>query len=78
MAVACFIAPGINVKRTFDPPKRASLRAWYNAATRFIPDAPKFNPVIEGTADVTVDTLLFCGDDWHLIIARRSRSSRQG
>jgi hypothetical protein len=71
MAVACFMAEGVNVTRVFDPPKKASLRAWYNSATKMIPDAPKFDPQIEASADVSREAIMFAGARWQLVIARQ-------
>lgn len=71
MAVACFMADGTTVMRNFDPPKRASLRAWYRAATALIPDAPKYDPVFERGATVDLDSIIFSHRHWTLMIARR-------
>jgi hypothetical protein len=71
MAVACFMAEGVSVQRNFDPPKRASLRAWYNAATKLIPDAPKYDPAFERGVLVDADSIIFAKGDWNLMIARR-------
>jgi hypothetical protein len=71
MAVACYMADGINVQRAFDAPARSSLRAWYKAATKMIPDAPQFTPEIEAGAHVSFEAIIFSGKGWNLIIARR-------
>ena len=72
MAVAGFKREGQSVvQRSFDPPKRASLRAWYNAATKGVEQAPRFTPELERRADVTVDTIIFHGAGWTLYIARK-------
>lgn len=73
MAVACFMAEGSAVTRNFDPPKRASLRAWYNAATKMIQDAPDYDPTFERGARVDADSIIFAGRHWKLIIARKRR-----
>jgi hypothetical protein len=73
MAVACFMADGVNVTRNFDPPKRASLRAWYNAATGMIGEAPKYEPRFEQRVTLDRDTIIFHQDDWTLLIARNKR-----
>lgn len=74
MAVAAFKREGEElVRKGFHPPKRASLRAWYNAATATIAGAPKFNPLIEARARVDNETIMFEAPDvsWTLFIARK-------
>lgn len=61
------------IRRYFDPPKRSSLRAWYNAATKLIDVAPKFDPTIEHTAHIDELTISFDGPGWCLFIARKGR-----
>ena len=60
------------VTRTFDAPKRASIRAWYNAATAHMKGvAPKYEPRFEAWVDVTEDTIIFNAPRWALFIARK-------
>lgn len=74
MAVAGFAkANEPLIRRQFDPPKKSSLRAWYNAATKLIAGAPKFDPTIEATTYVDEETISFEGHGWVLFIARKRR-----
>lgn len=57
--------------RQFAPPKRASLSAWYKAATKQIPEAPKTLDLNTVQAIVNERTIIFDHGDWVLFIARK-------
>lgn len=57
--------------RGFHPPKKATVLAWYRAATELIEDAPDWRTVDMSRAAVAPDTITFHGADWDLFIARK-------
>lgn len=61
------------IRRQFDPPKRASLRAWFNAATKNIEGAPKFDPAFERSVTVDRSSIIFHNPRWSLFISRQGR-----
>lgn len=72
MAVASFHRNGRQIAvRGFDAPARATLSAWYRAATKGIEDAPDWRDVAHVKGEATVDTITFHGHDWDLFIARK-------
>ena len=74
MAVASFNLDGqAPVIRGFDPPKTATVTAWYRAAVGSIPSAPNWRDAIAAinAADVQPDTIIFHGDNWSLYVARK-------
>lgn len=72
MAVASFLVNGRQVAlRSFHPPKQATVTHWYKAATAQIDQAPCWRTVDMGAAVVDEDSILFEGDAWKLIVARR-------
>ena len=71
MAVASLTREGrLFAPRNFGPPKRASVKAWYKAATQQIPEALKWEPYFEDYADVSEETIIFTCERWTLFIAR--------
>lgn len=71
MAVASFVLAGHQqAPRNFSPPKRAHIRAWYQAATKGFANVPKWEPHFEGYADVSEETIIFTCERWTLFIAR--------
>lgn len=72
MAVASLHIAGKQVSmRGFHPPKKATVTAWYRAATAQMPDAPEWRTVDMGAAVIDTDTITFHGDNWDLYIARK-------
>lgn len=76
MAVASFHQNGRQVAmRNFHPPKQATMRHWYKAATAQIDDAPDWRAVDMGAAVVDEDTIRYIGRTnglpWDLFIARK-------
>lgn len=73
MAVASFQQPaGVVVgTRQFAPPKRASLSAWYRAAIKQIPEAPRVLVLDDVQITVNEHAITIDHGDWVLFIARK-------
>ena len=72
MAVASLHLNGEQVAmRGFHPPKKATVTAWYRAATAQMDEAPEWRTVDMSAAVVEADTITFHGQGWDLFIARK-------
>jgi hypothetical protein len=79
MAVAHFTPPYEGEKigpKSFPAPKTSSLRHWYKAARKVIPELPEWHDWFEKHMEVTLDTIIFADEDYGFLMIARKRHLR--